>query len=73
MIYEIASSLKSVIPKTKQNISMIKKSKTGFYYMMVFAFNKTILLVCMWTRDAMSNTTIFQKGINSPILSAQSN
>ena len=60
-INEVASCLKSVIPKTKRNTGMIKKGKTCFNNVMMFTLYDTILLMSVGTRDSMSNSTFFKE------------
>ena len=60
-INEIASCLKSVIPKTKRNTGMIKKGKTCFNNVMMFTLYGTILLMSVGRRNSMSSTTLVKK------------
>ncbi len=60
-IDEITGGLKGIILKTKGYAGMIEKDKTSFNNVTLFTFNGTVLLMSMWTRDSMSNTTLVKK------------
>jgi hypothetical protein len=49
LIYQEASSGKSITPKLKRHGGMSKKSKTSFNYVTVLALDTTVLLMCMRT------------------------
>jgi hypothetical protein len=43
----------SFIPKVQQHTRMREEGNTNFYYVSVFTFRRSILLVCMWARHKM--------------------
>jgi hypothetical protein len=60
-INEVASCLKSVIPKTKRDTSMVKKCKTCLNNVTVFTLYGTVLLMSVGKGDSMSNSTFFKE------------
>jgi hypothetical protein len=52
---EIGSG-KSIIPKTKRHSGMSKKCEASLNDVMVLALNRTILLMCMRTRNMIQNS-----------------
>jgi hypothetical protein len=59
-VNEIASREDGIIPKTKRNTSLSKKSKGSFDKMTVFSFDGTILLVGVGTGETMSDASILK-------------
>lgn len=55
-IYKESCGLESIDPKLIRKRGHCKKGKSRLNYMMMLTFNDTILLVCVRTREAMSDS-----------------
>jgi hypothetical protein len=58
---------KSITPKEKRHRCMSKKCEASFNDVAVLALNRTVLLMCMWARNAMRNPKFAKEGVEVAI------
>jgi hypothetical protein len=58
---------KGITPKAKRHRCMSKKCEASFNDVAVLALNRTVLLMCMWARNAMRNPKFAKEGVEVAI------
>jgi hypothetical protein len=71
-IYEKRGSEEGFIPIFKWHRCICKKSKSNLHNVTMLAFSRPILLVSMWTRDMMRDTTFLKESMEFFIFTPQS-